>query len=318
MRGQDPVFSQFYIDPVQINPGFTGNTTAAKLGLSYRMQWPLVQFAYNTYSATYDQYFNKINSGIGMNILADNAGNGIFVNSRASLYYAYKIRLAGSSSFKFGLEASLVNSRLNWDKLVFYDQLDLENGGISPGGTPYPTSEQRPDQLSRNFIDAGVGALYFNPRFYLGISIKHLTSPESNFTETNSDLYPGLPLRYSFQAGGEIPIRNYNIGGIRSFISPNILFIKQGQFSQLNVGAYTNLGVFFIGAWYRHAQSNPDAAIFSVGVRQGNLKIGYSYDLTVSKLSVRSGGAHEIGISFLIGQDRTDEIDINDCFQIFR
>jgi type IX secretion system PorP/SprF family membrane protein len=317
LTAQDPVFSQFYIDPLQINPAFTGNTYVPKVAMSYRMQWPLIPVAYSTYSASYDQYFESAGSGFGANVLADNAGDGIFIHNRISLFYAYRARLKGETYLKIGLEAAGVQNRLNWDKLVFFDQLDPEFGSVSPGGTPFPSSEIQPDRLANNYFDASFGMLLYNPKYYFGASMKHINTPSENFLNINQNLYSGLPVRYSFQAGTQIKIRNYNIGGIQSFISPNILYVRQGSFAQLNVGAYSNLGVFFLGAWYRHANQNPDAVIFSTGITQGFLKIGYSYDLTVSKLSANSGGAHELGITFIIGEERKRS-KYNDCFQLFR
>lgn len=316
-KAQDPIFSQFYIDPIQINPGFTGNTYVPKIGLSYRMQWPLTSFAYNTYSASYDQYFDQANSGFGMNILSDNAGNGILVHNKISLFYAYRMRLGNNSYLKVGIDAAFVQNRLDWDQLIFSDQLDAQFGAVSPGGSSIPSSEIQPEQLSNNYMDASFGLLYFNPNYYIGASAKHLNTPNDNFLDVNANLFSGLPVRISFQAGGEIPVGNYNIGGLRSFISPNILYVRQGEFAQLNVGAYANLGVFFLGTWYRHANTNSDALIFSTGIKQGSLKIGYSFDLTISQLSINSGGAHEIGISFLIGNEEK-RTDYNDCFQLFR
>lgn len=317
LQGQDPIFSQFYIDPLQINPAFTGNTYVPKVALSYRMQWPLIPYAYQTYSASYDQYFDNIESGFGVNVLADNAGDGIYVHNRIALFYAYRARLKADTYLKIGIEAAGVQNRLNWDKLVFFDQLDPEFGSISPGGSPFPTSEIRPDELTRNYLDASVGMLLYNPKFYVGASLKHVNTPSQNFLSVNQALSSGLPIRISMQAGTQIKIRNYNIGGIQSFISPNVLYVRQGSFAQLNVGAYSNLGVFFLGAWYRHANENPDAVIFSTGITQGALKIGYSYDITVSKLSANSGGSHEIGISFVIGKEEKRS-KYNDCFQLFR
>lgn len=317
MKGQDPIYSQFYIDPLQVNPGFTGNTTNPKFAVSYRMQWPLIAYAYNTYSASYDQYFSEANSGFGANILADNAGNGIYVHNRLSLFYAYRMRLRNNSYLKFGLEGSLVQNRLNWEKLVFTDQIDSRYGSISPGGSPYPTSEIPPDQFTKSYADVSIGMLYYNPNYYFGASIKHVNAPGDNFLGVNENLFSGLPMRISFQAGGEIPLWGYNIGQYGTFISPNMLFVKQGSFAQLNVGAYVNLGVFFVGSWYRHANTNPDALVISLGIKHEQIKIGYSYDLTISKLGVNSGGAHEIGIGFLIGREEK-ESKYNDCFQLFR
>ena len=75
---QDPIFSQFYAMPLQINPGFAGSARAPRAGLAYRNQWTGFQSAYRTYAAYYEQSFDRLNSGIGFHVEGDNAGDGIF------------------------------------------------------------------------------------------------------------------------------------------------------------------------------------------------------------------------------------------------
>ena len=132
----------------------------------------------------------------------------------------------------------------------------------------------------------------------------------------------GLPLKVSLHGGAQFIVKEGNNRNPASFISPNILFLKQGDQGQLNVGAYYSLGLVFAGDWYRHAFGNGDAAIAMVGVSYDIVKIGYSYDFTVSSLSP-TGGSHEI--SFVLNLDNSETLSkrrranrYNDCFKIFR
>ncbi|MFK7809806.1 MAG: type IX secretion system membrane protein PorP/SprF [Saprospiraceae bacterium] len=314
VEAQDPIFSQYYSAPLQVNPAFAGNSYAPAFNLNYRNQWPELN-AYQTYSASYDQYLDYINSGVGVAIVGDEAGDGILQNIKVSGIYSYRLRVTEDMFIKFGAEASVVQARLDWDKLLFLDQLDPENGSISPNGNPYPSAEVRPDDLTNVYLDMSAGMLAYSKYIYGGFSIKHLNTPNEAFIGAKENLNEGLPLRYSMHLGGEIPLFQNNNNIKRAFISPNLLWIRQADFGQLNVGSYAGLGMFHAGAWYRYSRTNSDAVILLVGIQKGLFKIGYSYDVTVSALNTEVAGAHEISLGIRL---REPEQDINDCLHLFR
>jgi hypothetical protein len=66
----------------------------------------------------------------------------------------------------------------------------------------------------------------------------------------------------------------------------------------LNAGLYIIRLPIILGAWFRHNFENADAIIALVGIDYKNLKIGYSYDITMSKLRSNTGGAHEVSIAW--------------------
>ena len=69
----------------------------------------------------------------------------------------------------------------------------------------------------------------------------------------------------------------------------------QNGFSQLNIGTYVKYGDLQFGTWFR----NRDAFILTVGINTKLFKVGYSYDVTVSKLNNGvSGGSHEVSLGF--------------------
>lgn len=319
LKAQDPVFSQFYAAPLQINPAFTGNTYAPHISINYRNQWPSWTSgtsAYVTYAAYYDQFVESLNSGFGLSILSDDAGGGLITTNRLNGHFAYRVQVVDDFFIKIGVEASAVQTRYGWDKFLFLDQIDERFGPISPGGTPYPTEETQPDDLNNTYFDVSAGILAYSNMFYGGLSLKHLNTPDESVLGVNDNLNTGLPMRVTLHGGMEIKIREGNNRRAASFISPNLMFIRQGDFGQINGGALANIDALFGGLWYRHAFTNPDAVIVLLGVQKDIFKIGYSYDITVGSLSGQTNGSHEISLT--INFDRGKRVDYNDCFQLFR
>jgi len=310
---QDPVFSQYYSAPLQLNPAFAGNGYAPQLAINYRNQWPTLG-AYVTYAASYDQYIDHLNSGVGLMVLTDDAGQGLIKTNKIAGFFSYRLQITEGLFAKIGAEVAWVQSRYNWNAFQFADQLDKFTGPVSPGGTPFPTGEERPQNLNNAYGDIAAGMLLYNKTFYGGFSIKHINRPNESILLTNQNLFGGLPYRFTIHGGAQIELIEGNKRKPAAFISPNVMFVRQGDFGQTNVGAYFGYGALFVGGWYRHARTNPDAVIALVGVETGIFKIGYSYDFTVSKLG-NTGGSHEISLRI---KPKEPKQDFNDCFQLFR
>ncbi len=319
VQAQDPVLSQFYSSPILLNPSFAGNTTAPRFAINYRNQWPALSQAYRTYAVSYDQFFDNYNSGVGVSILADDAGRGLYQTIKLAGVYSYRLKVGRNSYIKTGMELAGVQASVGWDKLIFPDQLDPLFGEVGPGGSPLPSQEIRPDKTNKLYLDLAMGTMFYNPHFYGGISISHINNPDIRFVKVSDNTSSGLPMRLTLHAGSQLAITDAKPGRSGVFISPNILYTRQNNFSELLGGAYIGLGPLFTGLWMRLTPNNPDAAIMNVGIRQGNMKISYSFDATVSRLSIQSGGAHELGLVFnLDDQNLRKGRDYNDCFQLFR
>ncbi|MEE9372954.1 MAG: PorP/SprF family type IX secretion system membrane protein [Saprospiraceae bacterium] len=317
-QAQDPIYSQFYNAPLQLNPAFAGNSTNALVAINYRNQWPnWGPKAYATYSVSYDQFFDLINSGFGINVNSDNSGDGIFVTNRISGIYSYRLKFNDDFQAKIGLEASATQNRLDWNKLIFLDQINpsrFETGG----GSLLLTDEIQPDNLNSTNFDFSFGILLYSPKVYGGLTIKHLNAPSNKLLSDNANVYSGLPIRLSAHAGYTISIKSGNNGGFGTFLAPSIMLVQQSDFFQINAGALFNKENFFGGAYLRYTISNIDAVIVSLGWRTELFKMSYGFDFTISDASVlNSGGAHELGIVINFGADKKGT-DYNDCFKIFR
>ena len=118
---QDPTFTQFYANPIYLNPAFSGSHGCARFSLNYRNEWPKISGNYQTYSASYDQYFRSISGGIGVLVTHDEQGQGTIKTSMLGLAYSYHLKLSRKFSLLFGARAAWYQKSLDWDKLTFGD-----------------------------------------------------------------------------------------------------------------------------------------------------------------------------------------------------
>jgi type IX secretion system PorP/SprF family membrane protein len=281
---QDPTFTQFYANPIYLNPAFAGSHGCARFSLNYRNEWPKISGNYQTYSASYDQYFKSISGGIGVLVTHDEQGQGTIKTSMLGLAYSYHLKLSRKFSLLFGARAAWYQKSLDWDKLTFGDMIDPRKGFIFQTG-----DEKRGGNAG--FFDASGGILGYSKHFYIGAAVHHLNRPNESMIIGNSP----MPMRFTGHMGADIKIGSkskYNNG---TSIMPSIIYQYQNGFQEINIGTYLKYSNLTIGAWFR----NRDAFILAVGINTGTFKVGYSYDITVSKLNNGiSGGSHEVSLGF--------------------
>ena len=279
---QDPTFTQFYANPIYLNPAFAGSNNCPRFAMNYRNEWPNLSGNYVTTSASYDQYVKNISGGIGVLVTNDQQGKGTIQTSMLGLVYSYHLKVNRKFSLMFGARASWYQKTLDWDKLTFGDMIDPRKGFI------YSTGDV-PRGGKRGFFDASAGVVGYSKNFFFGFAAHHLNEPNESMIIGNSK----LPMRLTGHMGAEIKLgkkSRYNNG---TSIMPNIIYQYQQGFQELCIGTYIKHNVFTTGIWFR----NKDAFIVSLGINSKNFKIGYSYDITVSKLNNgTSHGSHEISL----------------------
>lgn len=316
-KAQDPVFSQFYASPMHINPALAGVSESPLIAVSYRNQWPNAGNAFHTYAASYGQYVPKLQSGFGLAAFADIAGQGTYNTYKVGVFYAYDVRFSDKFYVRLGLNGDFVSKRLGWDKLIFLDQIDPQTGIYNSNGQLNMTDETQP-AFNVSYFDLGVGTVINTPYFYAGLAIKHLTTPREGFMRIGNT-WGELPLQFVFHAGSEISLQRNNKYKKTTFLSPSLLFVKQQNFYQLNVGTYLRYKSILSGIWFRHTFTNSDAVILMAGFQKGVLRMTYSFDWTVSRLGINAGGAHEISLVLnLENKSKKKQLRYNDCLQIFR
>lgn len=291
---QDPEFSQFFANPLNVNPAFTGTTELPRAVINYRNQWPQKGATYTTYSISYDQLSEKFNSGIGFQLFHDRELNNVVNTSSASFSYSYHVKLNNESFITLGLQAGMVLKQFDVDNLIFSSNIDQLSGEIS-GNLPTAFSDEK-----KLYPDFAIGALGQHNNIFWGASAHHLTRPNESIIE--GDQKGNLPVKITLHAGARTRKLHHGLLSREFTISPNIMYQHQGNFKQINLGIYMIEKSFLFGGWFRNnIDTRPDAFIALIGFAREKFQFGYSFDYTLSKLSSYSYGSHEISLTFFLG-----------------
>lgn len=300
LKAQDPQFTQFYAAPMYLNPAFTGVTYEHRFVVNYRNQWPGIKKTYQTYMASYDYNMSEINSGIGITAMQDRAGTAGLTHTQFGVNYAYHFKVNKFAEIRLGANLNYNMKRLDFSKLKFNDQISTGSG----------TSLEAANYEQLNFMDFAAGALLNSTGYWLGLSAKHLTQPNSSLT---GDRVP-LPLNLSLHGGYRF-IMEQKTKELKRYISPAFNYRHEQKYDQLDIGIYYYHLPLNVGLWYRGLPFKKYAATYSsreaIAVLIGfdlaeyNLRVGYSYDITVSKLGMsNSMGAHEISLIYELSKSK--------------
>ncbi|MDO8968862.1 MAG: type IX secretion system membrane protein PorP/SprF [Algoriphagus sp.] len=301
---QDIQYSQYYANPIYLNPAFTGSTGLTRVGVNFRNQWPALEQSFIAYTAYFDHFEEKINSGFGLIIQGAQESFSQTSLNEVGLVYSYRLKLTEKSYLQAGFQGSFVARDALFDQVILGTQLDINTGSII--GEPGDAFEG--DSQIRS-VDSNAGLLYYGSKAWFGVSVSHLLEPEISYLADNTNQ---LPMKYSLHGGyrfdlapGDINEYFNNTNQERS-ITLGFNYKEQGQFSQLDLGAEFYFEPLVLGFWYRglptkYSLPNNEALIFLLGVNlSSGIELGYSFDYSISKLGfLSSGGAHELSFRYV-------------------
>lgn len=297
MQGQHFQFSQFYAAPTYLNPAFTGANVCSRVTLNYRSQWSGIPGAFTSYQASLDHSLRHIKSGIGLLFFNDKAGLGSLRTTQISLLYSYEAKLSKKLMGRGGLMVGTIQRKADISAFTFGDQI-ARNAS---------TSVESFSDNGATYFDVGIGFLVYSRTTWLGFAAGHLNKPNQSIMNGTSP----LPTEIKFHGGYKFTIEEHESSNKRipyvNAVTFAYNFKNQQKFNQMDLGIYYTKNWFVIGCWYRgiplrkpiSGYANNDAVIFLVGINIAKYKIGYSYDMTISKLTnTVSRGAHEISMAY--------------------
>ncbi len=280
---QDPASSQFYANPLFMNPAMAGVEGPAKFYLGYRNQWPGATDPYSTYQASYEQFIEPLQGGIGIHVINDRQGAGIFNTLSLDAIYAYHLRVSRDLMVTGGFQASVGQRNMNPDGLVLPDELEGAAGSTLQG-------------YSYAYPDFSVGFGGFYKIFYGGVAVHHMLEP---YTAPSDDPNTRLLRKYTAHIGAIIPVYEKRLGREVLQLSPNLVFLQQDFYQQLNYGMELLFRNLVGGIWLRQDLFfSYGTLIFSAGYGNEQFRVRYSYDTKLSPpdLHIPNLGAHEISL----------------------
>lgn len=298
-HGQEMHFSQLSQTQSFSNPAFTGIAFGPRVLLQYRNQYPAigqsVNSGYSTYYASYDQFLKNANSGIGVQVIGDKFGDGIFSRYQLVGQYAYQARFDEYKALRIGLSASANLQQLDRSQLRFFDQIDPFLGFDAN----LTTQESIDDRFSKSYINVNAGLLYFTNSLYAGLSVRNLM-PKANFLSQSDGMLQDMTA--SAQFGGNIWINEYE----RTALFPYLLIDRQyGQYKAVGNVLY-QYKLMNLGLGGRYSSGGLESIILMMGFNLQKFRLSYSYDIHTGGMAGYSGGSHEIGFRILLnGEDNS-------------
>lgn len=297
---QDIQFSQPYSTPMYLNPAFAGSTSGPRLSMNYRNQWPGIDNNYQAMGAGADFFIHDLRGGFGISFVRDVAGTHKLSNSLVAIKYSQHIALSRKSSLAVGVEAGYGQRQFDDSRLFFADQVINESPVSRDALQMFPVTY---------YGDLSAGIMYYDENIWAGISLHHINKPNQSLMGS-ADV---IPMKFSAHVGWKVPIEAFRESPNRKSLRLMANFKAQGKWDQLDLGAIYSVHGINAGLWYRGIPMKPyqpgyqnnEAMVIMLGYEfKTGLSVGYSYDLTLSRLSGHSGGAHEIAVIYEITNSR--------------
>lgn len=300
---QDPAFSLFSNNPQYYNPATVSISDGMQVSMNYRNQWSGLPGTFQTFIFSTKATLCKPENpklGIGFFALTDIEGEPFLKTS----YYGFSL----GSSFRgkhlsggIGMSFIIVDKSIDWSKLEFSDQLDKLYGNVYQTRFPFPDYDLKP------FPDISWGGIIryspdkkassYSSFSNLGFAGHHFFNPVQSLLNSSSMLNKKFVLHTNYVSKtNKINKKSYTVG---------LIYEQQNPLSTLTFGFNGMYQVVYGGLWFRTkiSQLNKyDCIIFTFGLVNRSKynyiwKLGYSYDLTVSRLLGGGFGSHELYFS---------------------
>lgn len=278
---QDAMITQFFSNKLTVNPAYAGSRDALSIVILARNQWTGFKGAPKTQTLSVHTPLRKLNSGVGLTLIHDKLGieNSFFLSGS----YSYTIPFE-TSRLSFGLNGQVKRHFMDWSS-------------TSPVNVQDPSIPYGYNLLV--LPNVGTGVYLSGSKYYAGISVPHIIEHNLDFDPTDTQVRSLAQLKRHYFA----------MAGVVLSITKDIKIKPAGLVKVVgNAPVQFDANLMFIfkdalwaGASYRHGDSMDFILQYHLN---DFMRIGYSYDYSVTRLNQFHTGSHEIMIGFDILKER--------------
>lgn len=266
----DPLYTQYRVNMLSVNPAYAGSRNALTVAYLYRNQWVGLDGAPTTQTILAHSPIND-NLGFGASVTHDVIGP----TKQTAAY------VTTSGRIKFGTNTYL-SAGIQFG-------MDYFNSNFSTITTATGTDNAFGENEIKLAPNIGAGLYLSNDRYYLGFSIPKVLSSTLYDNGNNGDVKQKR--HYTAIAGYVFDLRP------SIAFKPSVLarFVESAPASFDLTTQFIFADKFWIGPFYRWAESTGVIAAYNVTPQ---LRIGYSYDYSLTELIDYNSGSHEITLTY--------------------
>jgi type IX secretion system PorP/SprF family membrane protein len=271
---QDPMYTQYFFNTQTVNPAYAGTWESLGFMALARHQWTGWDGAPRTYTFSMQAPMRNERVALGLNVISDN----VFKEKRFGLWgdYSYKVMFSEETNLRMGLKAGFTNYSNN---LQEYNVLD-------------PNDPNFQGTLENKFVpNFGLGLFLKNPKYYVGFSIPKILHNEMKEDNPNN-FSVEADFRHYYLEGGVVMDLGENLKFKPTFLTK----AAAGAPVQLDLSANFLLNErLWLGGMFR---TNDSFGVIAQWIFGNDLRIGYAFDFTTTKLQNYNNGTHEVMVSY--------------------
>lgn len=277
---QIPLIDHYIINPYLANPAQAGNG-GNKAMLLYRSQWADVEGAPESMIFSIDGKTNEGKVGLGFMAFRDVVN--VIGKTGAYGTYAYHLNLGENQRISLGMSLGVVQNKLMFDRIRESDPVEITLLNVAKDQTRF---------------DANAGVNFMFKDFNLGLSAQQLFMHKIDIPDSKNQADYLFRYQSHFLATA-----SYNLGltdmlSLMPVMQMRTALSGKAQFDGTMLLKARDF--FWIGGGYRTVYG-ANACIG--GMPSDRLQVGYVYNYSTGKLTSLSRNAHEVMVSFKLGNN---------------